>query len=172
MVAAAQGSGALDFVEFSQAVLRDGRRGGDPLTKEELREIFEFVDVDGDGSVSLREFREFLQPDGPGAPPVPRAGGLGRRALMHARGTRSPAAGETFAAAKCGGRQEEEETATAPANSSNGGYQRVLAPTIASLAFTGGGRDDYSLRAGSNWSRPPRRDKSTCMHARTHARTR
>eukprot|EP01052_Picozoa_sp_SAG31_P054981 SAG31_NODE_14927_length_780_cov_1.135095_1_plen_185_part_10 len=39
------------------------RAGGTPLTAGELREIFVFVDRDGDGAVSFDEFRNFLQPN-------------------------------------------------------------------------------------------------------------
>ena len=43
------GTGFLDFEEFSAAVQRDGlRAGGTALSAGELREIFIFVDRDGD----------------------------------------------------------------------------------------------------------------------------
>ena len=53
-------SGELDFDEFRRAVRLDAKIPTHTLGDDELRQIFEWVDVDSGGSVSAEEFTKFL----------------------------------------------------------------------------------------------------------------
>lgn len=53
-------SGALDFKEFSRAVRRDAAVGPKIVNDSELRQVFEFIDTNGDGRIDADELHRFM----------------------------------------------------------------------------------------------------------------
>ena len=55
------GSGELDFSEFSRAVRSDCDINDDVVSDEDLKSMFDAVDSDGSGEMDVDEFREFIE---------------------------------------------------------------------------------------------------------------
>ena len=62
------GSNELDYEEFKTALRKQGKMAASSTTDQQIREMFDAVDLDGGGTISIDELADFLFRK-PGDPP-------------------------------------------------------------------------------------------------------
>ena len=95
----------MSFEEFERAARRSLKLPKADITEPELRELFDHIDYDRDGGITLDEFKEFLSPVSPGEAQLrleavedaARAGSMPRSAVKF--GTPSPRSAANFSSA-------------------------------------------------------------------------
>ena len=69
-------SGAMEFSEFKSAVRKGGKLGPRTISDAELQSLFDAVDADGSGDVTIDELTAFVWPDAPAPKVSPKPAGV------------------------------------------------------------------------------------------------